>query len=59
MKKVISKAENIVSFAKFLDLLLDDSADRIYRALRWTKQEFTSVDIITPWLSMLIYHLGG
>jgi hypothetical protein len=39
-------------------LLLDGSAGRIARALWWTNQEFSPVNIIPPWFSMLIYHLG-
>jgi hypothetical protein len=37
------------------DLLLPYSA----RELWWKNQEFSPADIIPPWLSMLIYHLGG
>jgi hypothetical protein len=40
------------------DLLLDYSAGRIARELCWTNQEFSTVDIIPPWFSMLIYHVG-
>jgi hypothetical protein len=25
----------------------------------WTNQEFSPVDIIPPWFSMLVYHLGN
>jgi hypothetical protein len=39
-------------------LLPDNSTGWIARELWWTNQEFSSVDIITPWLSMLMYHLG-
>jgi hypothetical protein len=31
---------------------------RIATELWWTNPEYTPVDIITPWFSMLIYHLG-
>jgi hypothetical protein len=31
---------------------------RIARELWWTKQEFSPVDIIPPWLSIFIYLLG-
>jgi hypothetical protein len=31
---------------------------RIARKLCWTNYEFSSVDIIPPWFSVLIYHLG-
>jgi hypothetical protein len=34
------------------------TAGMFARELWWTKQEFASVDIIPPWFSMLIYHLG-
>jgi hypothetical protein len=37
-------------------LLLDASAGRIARELWWTNQEFSPV-VISPWFSMLIYHL--
>jgi hypothetical protein len=40
------------------DLLLDDTAGRTARELLWTNQEFSPVNIIPPWFSMLIYHLG-
>jgi hypothetical protein len=36
-------------------LLLDDSAGRIARELWWMNQEFSPLDIIPPWFSMLIY----
>jgi hypothetical protein len=39
-------------------LLVDDSAGRVAREIWWTKEEFSPVDIIPPWFSMLIYHLG-
>jgi hypothetical protein len=35
-----------------------DHAGRIARELWWTNQKFFSVDIIPPWFSMPIYHLG-
>jgi hypothetical protein len=35
------------------------SAGRISRELWWMNQEFFPVDIILPWFSMLIYHVGG
>jgi hypothetical protein len=38
-------------------LLLDHSDGSIYRELWWTNQGFP-VDIIPPWFSILIYHLG-
>jgi hypothetical protein len=40
------------------DLLLDDSDDRIVRELWWGNQEFSPVDIIPLWFSMLIYRRG-
>jgi hypothetical protein len=40
------------------DLLLDDSAGGTARELWWTTQEFSLVDIISPWFSVFIYHLG-
>jgi hypothetical protein len=36
-------------------LLLDDFAGRIARELWWMNQEFSPVDIISPWFAMLIY----
>jgi hypothetical protein len=33
------------------------SAGRIAKKLWWTNQELSSIVIIPPWLSMLIYHL--
>jgi hypothetical protein len=35
-----------------------DSAGSIARELWWTNQEFSSVDIILPWFSMLVCYLG-
>jgi hypothetical protein len=32
---------------------------RIARELWWMNQEFSSSDIILPWFSMLIFHLGN
>jgi hypothetical protein len=34
------------------------TAGRIARELWWMNQEFPPVNIISPWFSMLIYHLG-
>jgi hypothetical protein len=34
------------------------TAGRIAIELWWTNKELSSVDIIPPWFSMLIYHLG-
>jgi hypothetical protein len=34
------------------------TAGRIARELWWTNLEFSSVDIIPPWFSTVIYHLG-
>jgi hypothetical protein len=39
-------------------LLLDDSAGRIAKELWWTNREFSSVDIIPPWFSILISSAG-
>jgi hypothetical protein len=33
------------------------TAGMVSRELWWTNQEFSPVDIIPPWISMLIYHL--
>jgi hypothetical protein len=55
---MLRKAKFIIPFARSSFLLPNDSADRISRELWWTNQEFSSVDIIPPWLSMLIYKLG-
>jgi hypothetical protein len=30
----------------------------IAREIWWTNQEFFPVDIMPPWISMLIYHMG-
>jgi hypothetical protein len=38
-------------------LLLDDSAGGLARELWWTNQ-FSTVDILPPWFSMLMYHQG-
>jgi hypothetical protein len=34
------------------------TAGRIAREFWWMNQEFSPVDIIPPWFSILIYHLG-
>jgi hypothetical protein len=39
-------------------LLLDDSACSTVGELWWTNPEYSSVDIIPSWFSMLICHLG-
>jgi hypothetical protein len=54
-KKNFCKAKFIIPFSC---LLQDDTADRIARELGWTNQKYLPVDIIPPWFSMLIYHLG-
>jgi hypothetical protein len=41
-----------------LELLLRSSAGRIAKELWWTNQALCLVDIISPWIPMLIYHLG-
>jgi hypothetical protein len=57
--KILRKAKLITLFAHSSCLLSDDSAGRISRKSSSTSQDFSSVDIIPPWFSMLIYHLGG
>jgi hypothetical protein len=42
----------------FPAFLLDDSVGRTVSELWWMNQEFSPVDKILPWFSMLIYHLG-
>jgi hypothetical protein len=54
--KILPKTIFIIPFARSSCLLPDDSAGRIGRELWYTYPEFSSVDIIPPWLSMLIYH---
>jgi hypothetical protein len=56
-KKILQNTKFIISFAHSSCLLPDDSAGRIVRDLWWMDQEFSSVDFIPPWFSMLIYHL--
>jgi hypothetical protein len=51
------KAKFIIPFACSSCLLPDDSAGRIARELWWTNQ-FSSVNFIPPWFSMLMYHLA-
>jgi hypothetical protein len=38
-------------------LLLDNSAGKFAKELWWTNQEISPVDIIPPWLSVLICHV--
>jgi hypothetical protein len=55
---ILCNAKFIIPFACYSCLLPDDSADRNAKELWWMNQEFSSVDIIPAWFSMLIYHLG-
>jgi hypothetical protein len=57
-EQILRKAKFIISFASSSCLLLDGSADRISRELWWTNQ-FPLVDIIPPWLSMLIWVMNN
>jgi hypothetical protein len=41
-----------------LVLLLDDSAHKTPKELWWMNQEFPPIDIIPPWICVLVYHLG-
>jgi hypothetical protein len=59
VNKNIYQAKFIIFFASSSYLLLDDFAGRFARELLWTNQEFYSVGIISPWLFMLLYHLGN
>jgi hypothetical protein len=58
VNKDASKAKFRIACQVPLDLLLDASAGRIARELWWMNQNFSPVDIIPPWFSMLMYHLG-
>jgi hypothetical protein len=51
----ISQTKSIISFTH---LLLDSSAGRIAITAVWWMNQFSPVDILPPWFSMLIYHLG-
>jgi hypothetical protein len=55
--KILRKAKFIIPFARPPDCY-QMTAGRFARELCWTNQEFPSVDIIAPWFSMLINHLG-
>jgi hypothetical protein len=57
MKDTLRKARCIFPSPITPDLLLDDSAGSV-RELWWTNQELSPADIIPPWFSMLISHLG-
>jgi hypothetical protein len=63
--------ENLLSMKKYfigkiqhflrhvpLPALLDDYTGIFSGRLWWMNQEFSAVDIIPPWFSMLIHHLG-
>jgi hypothetical protein len=56
-KNIFGKVKFIIPVVCSFCLLPDDSAGRIARELWWMNQEFSSVDIIPPWFSMLTYHL--
>jgi hypothetical protein len=58
MNHILCKAKFIIAFTTSPALLQDGSAGRIARDLWWTNYEFSPVDIISTWFSMLIYHLG-
>jgi hypothetical protein len=58
MNKIFSQRQIHYSLRPFLSLLPDDSTNSNSTQLWWTNQEFSSVDIIPLWFSMLIYHLG-
>jgi hypothetical protein len=53
-----SQGQIVIPFVHSYCLLPDDFADGIARQLLWTNHESYSVDIIPPWFSMLLYHLG-
>jgi hypothetical protein len=46
------------SFTHSFYLLPDDSSGRIAREFWWTSQEFSPAGFISPYFSILIYHLG-
>jgi hypothetical protein len=58
MNKNISQGQILIPFAHYSCLLQDDSAGRTVRELWWTNQKFSSVNIIPPLFTMLIYHMG-
>jgi hypothetical protein len=47
----------MISLAKFLLICYWMTIGGIAREVLWTNKEFSPVDIIPPWFSMLIYHL--
>jgi hypothetical protein len=47
----------IISFTLSSNLLPDGTAGRNARELWWNNQEFSSVDIFSPWSSVLILHI--
>jgi hypothetical protein len=56
-RKILRNIKFIISFASS-SCLLDASACKIWRELRWTTQEFSPVDIIPTCFFMFMYHLG-
>jgi hypothetical protein len=48
----------VIFFASSSYFSADDSVGRIARKLWWTNQACSPVDIILPWFSMPIYHMG-
>jgi hypothetical protein len=58
MNKNTSQGQFLIPFIHSSCLLPEDSAGRITREHWWMNQERSSVNIIPPWFSMLIYHLG-
>jgi hypothetical protein len=57
-QKMLSKAKIVILFTSSSCLLPSDSAGDNARELWWTSQELSFVEIIPPWFSVLIYHLG-
>jgi hypothetical protein len=57
MKEIVERLNSSFPSPAPPALLRDDSAGRISRELWWTNHDLFLVDI-SPWLSMLMYHLG-
>jgi hypothetical protein len=59
INKNILQGQILIPFSRFPCLLPDDSTGRIAKEVYWTNKEFSPVDTIPPWVSMLIYHQGN
>jgi hypothetical protein len=58
MRQIIRKAKFIISFASSSYFTTRLLCWQNWKELWWMNQEFSPVDIIPPWFSMVVYHVG-